>query len=257
MKNMTTLKAMVSVLAAAITVSTGMMTAMAAPLPETTAVESSFDWSSVPVEKNWTPLYYSESGKEISASDCDLMMHPNWKNFLNDRFELVLVYESEAQPHLVLQGGWYEVQSDSAYNDKFDNMIFFDYEDVASVMTDNEVKLSKMYNFYIGADEADLTAYALYAVPAGTVQEMAADDEPAPLEADERITGVSTEEVKRNPADCDGDGAVTVTDAVIMQRYLTGAYLPANSSLVIADVTGDGMINVLDLAAIKKMLVRK
>lgn len=253
MKKMTAMKAMVSVLAAAVmTVSAGMMTAMAAALPETTAAESSFDLNEMPVGEDWTPLYYAETGTEIGAWGNDLMTNPNWKNFLNENYELVLVYESEAQPYLVLQGGWYKVHSDSAYNALFDNMIFFDYEDITSVMTANRAKLSKMYNLYISADYADLTAYALYAVPAGTVQEMAASVPSLTADEPEVVA-----EPQRDPADCNGDGAVTVTDAVIMQRYLSGEYLPANSSLVIADVNGDGKINVLDLVAIKRMLLKK
>lgn len=255
MKKMTAaMKAIVSVLAAAaLAAPAAMMTAAAAPLTET-AAESTFDWSSVPVEKSWTPLYRAESGREISAWGCDLMMHPNWKNFLNEKFELVLVYESEAQPYLVLQGGWYEVHSDSAYNDSFDNMIFFDYEDVAAVMTDNRARLYDMYNFYVSADSEDMTAYALYAVPAGTAQEMAAAVPAA--HAEEPETEAPTEP-QRDPMDCDGDGAVTVTDAIIMQRYVTGAFLPASSSFRIVDVNGDGMINVLDYMAIRKAVLSK
>lgn len=259
-----TMKAIVSVLAAAaLAAPAAMMTAAAAPLTET-AAESTFDWSSVPVEKSWTPLYRAESGREISAWGCDLMMHPNWKNFLNEKFELVLVYESEAQPYLVLQGGWYEVHSDSAYNDSFDNMIFFDYEDVAAVMENNKARLYDMYNFYVSADSEDMTAYALYAVPAGTAQAMADSVQEEAGMDQKKSRSVSAEEEteapaepQRDPMDCDGDGAVTVTDAIIMQRYVTGAFLPASSSFQIVDVNGDGMINVLDYMAIRKAVLSK
>lgn len=257
---------------------------------------SDFSWSNIPVEYNWISLYYNENGKTMDAWGNDTMQNPNWKAYLNDKYEYILVYASAAAPYLVLQGGWYKVFSDDTRDDSLANMMFFDYDDITRTMEQNGASLSDMYNFFISADSAEMTAYALYAVPAGTqekiaeaavestepetevptekesaVQDSTEAEEPtetdAPTESEtetesetaEVSTEVSTEpetEETNIPADFDGDGAVSVADVVILQQYLLGIGNYKRFDAHVCDVNGDGKVNVLDLVSVKRMLLQ-
>ena len=52
--------------------------------------------------------------------------------------------------------------------------------------------------------------------------------------------------------DVNGDGSVNISDAVLLQKYLTKqGTLPKNAS---ADINGDGKVNVFDLVSVKNTL---
>lgn len=55
--------------------------------------------------------------------------------------------------------------------------------------------------------------------------------------------------------DMDLDGQLTVSDAVLMQRYLTGSMSPLPQGIRLADLDGNGVTDVFDLAILKGMLV--
>ena len=56
------------------------------------------------------------------------------------------------------------------------------------------------------------------------------------------------------PGDADGDGELTLTDVIAMQKYiLTGGSLSHAEN---CDINGDGILNVIDLALMKKELLR-
>jgi aryl-phospho-beta-D-glucosidase BglC (GH1 family) len=119
------------------------------------------DWSGISVGSNWIPLYYAKSGTEISAWGNAVVS--DWQDYVNEDYELVLIYESQTEPYLVLQGGWYKIFSDDSRNTS--NAMYFTYEDVTDTMQSNGVSLSDMYNLFISANSSEMTAYALYAVP--------------------------------------------------------------------------------------------
>ena len=57
------------------------------------------------------------------------------------------------------------------------------------------------------------------------------------------------------PGDLDGDGVLTVTDAVLLQRYLLGADTLTQGQWQVADCNADGVVNGFDLALLRQKLV--
>ena len=57
------------------------------------------------------------------------------------------------------------------------------------------------------------------------------------------------------PGDLDGDSALTVTDAVLLQRYLLGADTLTQGQWQIGDCNADGVVNGFDLALLRQKLV--
>lgn len=60
--------------------------------------------------------------------------------------------------------------------------------------------------------------------------------------------------VVRVPGDTDGDGQVTLRDAILISRYLAGGW-NVTIDLSSADVNGDGEVGLLDVVLIKRYLV--
>lgn len=125
-------------------------------------VQEAFSWDNIPVEDNWVQIYRSEAGEKI-ATWGNLCLE-NWQPYMSEEYDFVMVYESEAEPYMVLQGGWHKVftsnESDSPY------MIRFTFADVQKTMTKEKVKLEDMYNYFASASQKPMTLYGVYAVPA-------------------------------------------------------------------------------------------
>lgn len=131
-------------------------------LPEYEAYEQpAFDWSQIPVEKNWVQLYRSDSGYYISA--WGNMWLDNWKQYVSKDYDIVLVYDSESEPYMVLQGGWYKVYSGEVSKNPY--MLRFTYADTMKTMDMEKVKLEDMYNYFASASEKEMILYGVYAVP--------------------------------------------------------------------------------------------
>ncbi len=57
------------------------------------------------------------------------------------------------------------------------------------------------------------------------------------------------------PGDINQNGSVTVTDLVLLQKYLLACTSLNETQLTLADVNEDGIVNVVDLGILKKMLL--
>jgi hypothetical protein len=55
--------------------------------------------------------------------------------------------------------------------------------------------------------------------------------------------------------DINSDGSVTITDAVLLQKYLLNTYIFTKEQWELADMTGDGEVNVFDLCVMKNKLI--
>ena len=55
--------------------------------------------------------------------------------------------------------------------------------------------------------------------------------------------------------DIDADGKLTVSDVIVMQKYLLGIHALTETEAAAADVTGDGDIDIFDLGMMKNMLL--
>ena len=74
------------------------------------------------------------------------------------------------------------------------------------------------------------------------------------ISSDMHISNAEEKDLKTDiSGDCNGDGAVGISDAVTLKNWLHGkGELPESGS---ADVNGDGTVDVFDLIAVKKKLV--
>jgi hypothetical protein len=85
------------------------------------------------------------------------------------------------------------------------------------------------------------------------VEEIITDTTTQPIES----TPYVAEEPKENiiKGDVDGDGRVSIMDATILQRHISGLCLVDDTNLLIADTNGDGNVNIKDVTTIQKYLV--
>ena len=185
-------------------------------------VPPAFSWSSVPVKDSWIPLYYEESGTVLGSWDS--IKISDWKQYMNEEYEFVLVYDSETEPYLVLNGDWDKVYSENDKNADF--TMYFSYEDFQSVSQASGTALSDIPQLYISASSSEMMAYALYAAP-----------------VQKSIRG-----------DVNADGRFTIADAVALQKWLLCIPDSALADWQAGDLCEDKKLNVFDLCIMKSAL---
>lgn len=124
-------------------------------------VRTAFSWKNIPVENNWIQLYRSESGEKLDA--WAPVWINNWKPYLNDNYKIVVVYDSGAQPTLVLQGGWHHIRSSEDAGTPY--LLSFSMDDVNLTLERENIKLGDMTGFFASAGSQPMTLYGVYAVP--------------------------------------------------------------------------------------------
>ena len=124
-------------------------------------VQPDFDWANIPVEKDWVEIYRADAGYAIDTWG-NLCLE-NWQSYLNEDYDIVMVYQSDAEPYMVLQGGWHKVFTSEVNDNPY--MIRFTFADVEKTMKVENVKLSDMYNYFASASSKPMTLYGVYAVP--------------------------------------------------------------------------------------------
>ena len=121
-----------------------------------------FDWDDIPVEDTWVKIYRSEQGEELASwGNCWL---ENWKPYISPDYDIILVYQSESEPYMVLQGGWHKVFTSESSENPY--MLRFTYKDVTDAMNAEGVKLEDMTGFFASASQSTMKLYGVYAVPA-------------------------------------------------------------------------------------------
>ena len=174
---------------------------------------------------HWVELYRDDEGYAMKT----------WKNravrgynkYVNDGYDLALIYKSADQPELVLQDidtadSWNRIASSDVSETPF--VKIFTWEDIAAACANVE----DMDNLYISATNSDLTAYGLYAIP--------------------RAKAAPTK------GDVDADGTVAVVDVVALQRYLL--MVGTLNDAAQADMNEDGVVDVFDLALLKRAVLK-
>lgn len=130
--------------------------------PYEAGVTKAFDWADIPVEDNWVKIYRSEQGEELAAwGNCWL---ENWKPYVSPDYEIILVYQSDSEPYMVLQGGWHKVYTSESSENPY--MLRFTYRDVTDAMNAENVNLEDMTGFFASASQSTMKLYGVYAVPA-------------------------------------------------------------------------------------------
>jgi len=235
-----------------------------------------FSWSNIPVADDWVELYKSETGETLKV--WDNMPISNWQDYINENYMLALVYDSNSQPEIVLQGGWYRIMSDDDLNKNF--ISYFTYQDIMSVLNTNEVALEDMENLYISATSSVATMYGLYAIPLNS-SEVTTIEEPVTSETtqepitsettQEPITSETTQEPVTSEStyetttsteptdivlgDTNSDGTVKSNDLLLLKKYLLGLVNDENINLLNSDINQDGNVKSNDLLILKKNLL--
>ena len=123
-------------------------------------VQPAFDWDLVGVTSEWVEIFRADSGYMIDTWG-NLCLE-NWQSYLCNEYDIVMVYQSDAEPYMVLQGGWHKVYSGQAKKNPY--VICFTFADVEKAMKAENVKLSDMYNYFASASSQPMTLYGVFAV---------------------------------------------------------------------------------------------
>ncbi len=221
-----------------------------------------FGWDTLPIGENWIELYKNEEGKLLRSWDNFTV--DGWKDYMSENYDFVLVYESKGAPELVLQDvankGWNRIASSDTDTPFLATFTYGDFKDVAE-------EPDSMDTLFISATTNNLTAYGLYAVPKGDVT-----PEPTTEETTEPSEEPTTEVLPPDglfhaqKGDVYVDNNIDLRDIIQLQKYLmkrTDSMLdvseinyPAGQVVdTPADLNNDGIVNVIDLALLKRLVL--
>lgn len=120
-----------------------------------------FDWAEVAIGEDWVELFRSEEGEALAEWGNYCLS--GWKPYISEGYDIVLLFRSESEPYMVLQGGWHKIyasgESDSPY------ILRFTFEDVMATMQAENVKVEDMNNYFASASQKTMDLYGVYAVP--------------------------------------------------------------------------------------------
>jgi aryl-phospho-beta-D-glucosidase BglC (GH1 family) len=136
-----------------------------------------FSWSDVTIGSNWIELFKSDNGKDVV--EWKNFTVSNWRNYVNENYDLVLLYDSGTAPELVLMGSaWNRIASSDAGDTP--HVIKFTYDDISSAVAKScGQTVSQQDELFISATGSALKAYGLYAVPkSGSSDPQPSDDYP-------------------------------------------------------------------------------
>ncbi len=199
-------------------------------------VPPTFSWDTLPIGDNWIEVYKDTEGTALVA--WDNVCENEIGKYMNENYELMLVYESTADPYLVMQDvddeGWHQVYSSASQKDF---MMKFTYDDVKETLDNIGKSFEDMENFFISAANKKMTLHGLYAVP---LREDVTND----TSGDQFPMG-----------DANLDMEVTVLDIIKVQKYLLAQESLLPMQAYYADVIDDDVIDGFDLAALKRMVM--
>ena len=131
-------------------------------LPAYKAYEKpAFDWDAVGVGSDWVRIFRSDTGQYIDT--WGNIWLEGWKPYLNENYDIVLIYESEAEPYMVLQPVWHKIFSNTGKETEY--TIRFTFADVQRTLTAENLKLESMTGYFASASNKPMTIYGIYAVP--------------------------------------------------------------------------------------------
>lgn len=131
-------------------------------LPDYVAyVTPAFDWNTVGLGADWKQIYREDAGIQLEA--WGNIWLEGWAPFLNEKYDIVLLYESEAEPYMVLQPVWHKVYSNEGKESEY--TIRFTYADVETTLTMEKVDINTITGFFASAGDKPITIYGVFAVP--------------------------------------------------------------------------------------------
>ena len=204
-----------------------------------------FDWANIPVGDDWIEVYKPAEPDVLGAwkNICD----NNIGKYLNENYELVLVYESANDPYLVMQdtddeNGWHQLYSSATAKDF---MLKFTYDDVKTTLDNVGKSFDDMENFFISAANGELTVYGLYAIPLNADQ---------PTETTAPSETIAPQIIK---GDVDKDGDFDVVDIITVQKYILAQIVLDADQVKAGDADEDGVVTAYDLAFLKRSLFKQ
>mgnify|MGYP003293663248 CR=1 FL=1 len=204
-----------------------------------------FDWANIPVGDDWIEVYKPAEPDVLGAwkNICD----NNIGKYLNENYELVLVYESANDPYLVMQdmddeNGWHQLYSSATAKDF---MLKFTYDDVKTTLDNVGKSFDDMENFFISAANGELTVYGLYAIPLNADQ---------PTETTAPSETIAPQIFK---GDVDKDGDFDVVDIITVQKYILAQIVLDADQVKAGDADEDGVVTAYDLAFLKRSLFKQ
>lgn len=204
-------------------------------------VSPEFSWDKITVGDDWKEIYKSKKGLELEAWKPAIL--GQWKNYANENYEFVMIYDTAGDPALVLQNEAQETWNYVYASDTETPFVAkFTYADLLSAI-DGVIALEEEDNLYMSATAEPLTVYGVYAVPkAGAEQTTESESE--------------TGQPSLNMGDVNEDGQVTVLDIVTLQKYLLGREKISQQAYMSADINSDNKVNIYDLVQLKKQLLK-
>lgn len=124
-------------------------------------VKPAFDWNSVEIGSDWVQIFRADGGQQIDT--WGNIWLDGWQPYLNEDYDIVLVYDSDAEPYMVLQPVWYKVFSNSGKETEY--TIRFTFADIQKTLIKENVKLENITGYFTSASSKPMTVYGVFAVP--------------------------------------------------------------------------------------------
>lgn len=124
-------------------------------------VKPAFDWNTVGLTSEWVQIYRDNAGTKIDT--WGNIWLEGWKPYLNENYDIILVYESEAEPYMVLQPVWHKVFASNVSSNPY--TIRFTFTDVQKTLTTENVTLENVTGYFASASSKPMTVYGVFAVP--------------------------------------------------------------------------------------------
>lgn len=192
-------------------------------LPEYSKYQKpTFSWDKMSIGDDWVELYRAESGTSIAAWKNFTV--DDWKDYINEDYKLVMLYDADEAPTIVFKGGWYTIMSDDSLAADF--TAGFTYDEILATLEANDVTIDEMEQMFVSATAKSATIYGLYAVP---------------LNITEIVKG-----------DINNDGIGNADDILLLQQFLVNKVELTSDQLKVADYDSDNVINVFDVTKFKR-----
>ena len=206
-------------------------------------VSPEFSWDKIEIGEDWKELYRAKNGLELEAWKPSIL--GQWKQYANENYDFVMIYDTAGDPTLVLQNEAQETWNYVYASDTDTPFVArFTYDDLLSAI-DGVIALEEEDNLYMSATAESLTVYGVYAVPKAGAElpaESETEPEPKPFPV---------------PGDVNLDGYCTITDIILLQKYLLGRETLSEEGFVYADINSDYKVNIYDFVLLKKQLLNK
>ena len=198
---------------------------------------------------NGDVIYENTAGLKLIAADgkggnCTPGLDVSTTHINADK-EIAIQYEGSAAPILALtNAAWDNWTEISAFDiDEEKGIAYYSYDAIKKAWGDD---ISTIAHLFARAG-SDMTIYRIAALPAAEL----VTDPTNPTDPTDPTKPTDPDLIELGDVNHDGD--VSIADVVMLQRYLLR--LETTADLVTADLNGDGVINGMDLGALRQLVL--